>query len=85
MSILNFIFTVIRVAHCVLPSISPRVRLVPNVVGVASAPEGTVVSFSCINVNQVLVGVDSATCIGNIWSPDIDGVICRGGYLHFIS
>ena len=53
-------------------------RLVPNVMGVASAPEATVISFSCIGVNQVLVGVDNATCVGGIWSPDIDGVMCRG-------
>ena len=53
-------------------------RLVPNVVGVASAPEGTVISFSCISVNQVLVGVDNATCVGGVWSPDINGVMCRG-------
>ena len=53
-------------------------RLVPNVVGVASAPEGTIISFSCISVNQVLVGVDNATCVGGVWSPDIDGVMCRG-------
>ena len=53
-------------------------RLVPNVVGVASAPEGTVISLSYISVNQVLVGVDNATCVGGVWSPDIDGVMCRG-------
>ena len=53
-------------------------RLVPNVVGVASAPEGTVISLSCISVNQVLVGVDNATCVGGVWRPDIDGVMCRG-------
>ena len=52
-------------------------RLVPNVVGVASSPEGTVISLSCISMNQVLVGVDSATCVGGVWSPDIDGVTCR--------
>ena len=60
-------------------------RLVPNVVGVASAPEGTVISFSCISVNQVLVGVDSATCVGGVWSPDIDGVMCRGTCMHLPS
>ena len=31
-------------------------RLVPNVAGVASAPEGTVISFSCYDSNQALVG-----------------------------
>ena len=66
-----------HVARCVFPSISPCVRLVPNMMGVASAPEGTVISFSCISVNQV-VGVDNATCVGGVWSPDIDGVMCRG-------
>ena len=55
-------------------------RLVPNVVGVASAPEGTVISFSCISVNQVLVGVDNATCVGGVWRPNIDGVMCRVMY-----
>ena len=53
-------------------------RLVPNVVGVVSAPEGTVISFSCISVNQVVVGLDNATCVRGVWRPDIDGVMCRG-------
>ena len=55
-------------------------RLVPNVIGVASAPEGTIISLSCISVNQVLIGVNNATCVGGVWSPDIDGVMCRGKF-----
>ena len=46
--------------------------------GEASAPEGTVISFTCNNENQVLGGMDNATCIEGRWSPDIDGVMCRG-------
>ena len=52
--------------------------MVPNVVGVASAHEGTVISFSCVNMNQVLVGVDRTTCVGGVWIPDVNGIICRG-------
>ena len=50
-------------------------RPVPNV---ASAPEGTVISFSCVSVNQVLVGVDRTTCVEGVWIPDVNGIICRG-------
>ena len=53
-------------------------RLVPNVVVVASAPEGTVILFSCISVNQLLVGVDRTTCVGGVWIPDVNGAMCRG-------
>ena len=53
-------------------------RLVPNVVGVASAPEGTVISFSCNDSNQSLVGVNRATCVEGVWIPDVNGVMCKG-------
>ena len=53
-------------------------RLVPNVVGVASAPEGTVISFSCYDSNQSLVGVDRTTCVDGVWIPDVNGAMCRG-------
>ena len=71
-------FHIIHIGRCVFPSINPRLRFLTDVVGVASAPEGTVISFSCNNENQVLDGIDNATCIEGRWSPDIDGVMCRG-------
>ena len=71
-------FHIIHIGRCVFPSINPRLRFLTDVVNVTSAPEGTVISFSCNNENQVLDGIDNATCIEGRWSPDIDGVTCRG-------
>ena len=68
----------IHVGHCVFPSINPSLRFLTDVMSVASAPEGTIISFTCNNENQVLDGIDNATCIEGRWSPDIDGVMCRG-------
>ena len=49
-----------------------------NILGMELAPEGTVINLSCSCPNQVLVGVDSATCVAGIWSPDFGDLMCRG-------
>ena len=56
-------------------------RLVPDVMGVASSPEGGVISFLCISASQVLVGIDNATCVEGMWNwpGDVDAITCRGG------
>ena len=43
------------------------------------AGEGTVVSFSCLDLKLALIGPNSSTCMGNgQWKPDPSKVECKG-------
>ena len=64
---------------CVFPSsIFLNVTTSNNILDMELAPEGTVINVSCSYPNQVLVGVDSATCVAGTWSPDVGDLMCKG-------
>ena len=66
------------VQPCVFPSSIFLNVVTSNILNLEFVPEGTVINVSCSCPNQVLVGVDSATCVAGIWSPDISDLTCRG-------